>query len=58
MTPAPKCAVPGCKVLISPSSRTGVCREHTHHKPHCRCQQCREAEERARAWTEEHGVRA
>jgi len=35
------CPVGGCTNLILRTSKTGVCRDHVHTRPHCRCAQCR-----------------
>lgn len=35
----PTCRAPGCKALLGPDNRSGVCRKHTHSR-WCDCIQC------------------
>lgn len=34
------CAVPHCGRKLYPGNTSGVCRDHNHLKPHCKCIQC------------------
>jgi hypothetical protein len=47
------CPVEGCTRMIRRGSKTGVCRDHVHRRPHCRCAQCRGEGRRYRVRTRE-----
>lgn len=47
------CPVDGCTNLIWRTSKTGVCRDHMHARPHCHCAQCRGEKIRYRIATPE-----
>lgn len=34
------CAVPGCENRLAARTKSGVCREHNHAHPYCRCARC------------------